>query len=63
MNRLTHGCRSEQLLIPGEDPAEWEFTLNGWLEAYDTQDSVAETLVYEVAKTQWFFKRNEKHLQ
>lgn len=62
MNRLDHGCRSEQLILPSEDPAEWEFTLNGWLQAYDPQDPVAETLVYEAAKAHWFFKRNEKHL-
>jgi hypothetical protein len=62
LNRLTHGCRSEQLLIPGEDPAEFEFTINGWLDAYSPEDPIALNLVEEVAKAHWFLKRNEKWL-
>ncbi|HEX3684113.1 MAG TPA: hypothetical protein VHU83_16390 [Bryobacteraceae bacterium] len=61
-NRLTHGCRSEQILIPGEDPAEFEFLINGWLDAYDPQDPIAQNLVEELAKAHWFLKRNEKWL-
>ncbi|HTU48303.1 MAG TPA: hypothetical protein VMF91_24805 [Bryobacteraceae bacterium] len=62
LNRLTHGCRSEQILIPGEDPAEFEFMMNGWIEAYDPKDAIALNLVEEVAKAHWFLKRNEKWL-
>ena len=62
MNRLTHGCRSEQVIIPGEDPAEFEFVMNGWFEAYDPQDPIAQNLVEEVGKAHWFLKRNEKWL-
>ena len=62
LNRLTHGCRSEQLLIPSEDPAEFEFTINGWLDAYSPQDPIALNLVEETAKAHWFLKRNEKRL-
>lgn len=62
LNRLSHGCRSEQILIPGEDPAEFEFTMNHWFEAYNPQDSIAQNLVEEVGKAHWFLKRNEKRL-
>lgn len=63
MNRLDHGCRSEQLILPTEDPAEYEFTYNGWLEAYPCDgDPEAQTLVFETAKAHWFLKRNEKRL-
>ncbi len=37
MNRLTHGCRSEILLLPFEDPAEFEFMLQSWMQAYNPQ--------------------------
>jgi hypothetical protein len=59
LNRLDHGCRSEQLILPTEDPAEFEFTLDGWFASYPSQDA---TLVFETAKAHWFLKRNEKRL-
>jgi hypothetical protein len=62
LNRLTHGCRSEQNLIPGEDPAEFEFTMEAWSSAYDSQDPVCRHLVEETAKAHWILKRNEKWL-
>jgi hypothetical protein len=62
LNRLTHGCRSEQLILPTEDPAEFEFTIDAWLEAYNPQDAIAQNLVQETAKAHWFLKRNEKRL-
>ncbi len=37
MNRLTHGCRSETLVLPFEDPAEFEFTIQSWMQAYNPQ--------------------------
>jgi hypothetical protein len=62
LNRLSHGCRSEQLLIPGEDAAEFDFLLDAWIAAYDPQDPIALHLVEETAKAHWFLKRNEKWL-
>ena len=62
LNRLTHGCRSEQIIINGEDPAEFEFVMNSWFAAYDPQDFIAQNLVEELAKAQWMLKRNEKWL-
>lgn len=62
MNRLTHGCRSEKTVLPFEDPAEFEFTIQSWNTSYDPQDPTAATLVYETAKAHWFFQRNQKRL-
>jgi hypothetical protein len=62
LNRLEHGCRSEQIILPTEDPAEYEFVVDRWLASYEPQDSAAETLVLETAKAHWFLKRNEKRL-
>jgi hypothetical protein len=62
LNRLTHGCRSEQIIINGEDPAEFEFVMNHWFNAYEPQDPVAQSLLEEVGKAQWMLKRNEKWL-
>jgi hypothetical protein len=62
LNRLTHGCRSERTVLPFEDPAEWEFTLQSWIEAYNPQGPTAATLVFEAARAQWIFQRNQQRL-
>jgi hypothetical protein len=91
MNRLTHGCRSERTVLPFEDPAEWEFTLQSWMQAYraldarctreekeaycpqahrpsagrcarSDEDPTASTLVFETARAQWIFQRNQQRL-
>ena len=62
LNRLTHGCRSEQIIINGEDPAEFEFLMDHWFNAYEPQDFVAQGLVEELGKAHWMLKRNEKWL-
>ena len=76
MNRLTHGCRSERTVLPFEDPAEWEFTLQSWTSAYNPEahrpsggrcarldeDPTAATLVFETARAHWIFQRNQQRL-
>jgi hypothetical protein len=61
MNALTHGCRSEKSVLPHEDPAEFGFTVQIWLDAYQPEDPVAETLVLDTAKAHWVFKRNQTY--
>ena len=63
MNRLTHGCRSEKTILPGEDPEEFEFTIKSWFTHYEPEGGVAITLVEEVARAHWFLKRNQKRLE
>jgi hypothetical protein len=62
MNRLTHGCRSERTVLPFEDEEEWEFTLQSWMNSYHLQDPTAATLVFETARAQWIFQRNQQRL-
>jgi hypothetical protein len=62
MNRLTHGCRSDKTVLPFEDPAEFEFTVQSWMTSYDPQDPTASTLVFETARAQWIFQRNQQRL-
>ena len=44
------------------DPAEWEFTLQSWTNTYNPQDPTAATLVFETARAQWIFQRNQQRL-
>jgi hypothetical protein len=62
LNRLSHGCCSEQTVLPCEDPAEWEATLTGWLEEYNPQDAVADLLVHETALAHWLLRRARRNL-
>ena len=62
LNRLTHGCRSETIVLPFEDPEQWEFTLQSWMTSYNPQESTAATLVFETARAQWIFQRNQQRL-
>jgi hypothetical protein len=73
MNRLTHGCRSQITVLPDEDPAEFEFTVQAWFDHYQPaqgdqvagvlDDEVAGMLVYDTALAHWHFKRNRKRLE
>lgn len=50
LNRLTHGCRAETIVLPFEDHAEWDFTLQSWQTSYNPQEETAATLVFETAR-------------
>ena len=52
-NSTKHGCCSKRLLLPAENPAEWESLKAGWLQEYDTSTPFALQLVMEAAKAQW----------
>jgi hypothetical protein len=52
-NSTKHGCCSKRLLLPDEDPEEWEALKAGWLQSYDTSDPVSLTLVLTAAEAQW----------
>jgi hypothetical protein len=63
INRLSHGCRSAQTVLPCEDPAEFEATIEGWLEEYDPPNAVADLLVHETALAHWLLRRARRHLE
>ncbi|MBV9762581.1 MAG: hypothetical protein JO340_18620 [Acidobacteriaceae bacterium] len=62
MNSLTHGCRSAKTVLPDEDPAEFDFTVQSWMDSYKPQDPTTATLVFETARAQWVFQRNQHRL-
>jgi hypothetical protein len=52
-NSTKHGCCSKRLLLPDEDPEEWEALKADWLQSYDTGDPVSLRLVMHAAEMQW----------
>jgi hypothetical protein len=61
-NARTHGCTSTQLILPNEDPAEWEALKTAWLRDYSPDCDTFRELVLAAATAQWFLRRNDKRL-
>jgi hypothetical protein len=62
-NSFKHGCRSAKTVLPHEDPAEFEATVQGWFTSYHPDTQPAITLVENLARAHWVLKRNEKRLE
>ncbi len=62
-NALKHGCRSEKILLAGEDPAEFESTVDAWFDHYHPATEPAIALVEQLARSHWKLKRNQKRLE
>ncbi len=60
MNRLTHGCRSEQTILRHEDPAEYTALIQGWLNQYNPQNPAERQLVDQTAHAQRILMRNQR---
>ena len=56
-NALRHGLASGALLIPGEDPAEFESLLNGLLADWEPETNTERLLIHNMAKHQWLIDR------
>jgi hypothetical protein len=56
-NSTKHGCCSKRLLLPDEDPEEFEALKAGWLQSYNTPDPVSLKLVLAAAEAQWQLTR------
>ena len=52
-NALKHGLTAKTVLIPGEDPAEYEKFSAGLVKGYDPLDAVEEALAIELIDLQW----------
>jgi hypothetical protein len=52
-NSTKHGCCSKRLLLPDEDPEEWEALKADWFRSYETSDPVSLRLVMHAAEMQW----------
>jgi hypothetical protein len=61
-NSLQHGCRSEKSVLPDEDPAAFEATVQHWFSYYQPDNAAAVTLVENLALAAWQLKRNQKRL-
>ncbi len=62
LNALKHGCLSEKTVLPDEDPAEFEATVQAWFDQYRPDTHTALTLVEQLAHAHWKLKRNQKRL-
>ena len=60
MNRLTHGCRSVQIILRSEDPAEYAALIRGWVQQYHPQNPAERILVEQTAHAQWYLLRNQR---
>ena len=60
MNRLTHGCRSAQIILHNEDPAEYASLIQGWFKQYNPQNPAERVLVEQTAHAQWYLQRNQR---
>jgi hypothetical protein len=61
-NSLKHGLRSEKTVLPDEDPAAFEATVQHWFTHYQPQDAPAISLVEKLGRADWQLKRNQKRL-
>jgi hypothetical protein len=56
-NSLKHGLASGQLIIPGEDPAQFEALLNDLLQDHQPASTTEQMLVHEMAQSWWLAQR------
>ena len=56
-NSLKHGLCSEKLILPNEDPAEFEEVKNKWLEDPQFDEPLLITLAEQTAVNEWFYRR------
>src|SRR5439155_278459 len=52
-NRLTHGLRAEQVVLPGEDPAAFEAEKQAWLNDWKPMSHTRAVLAERAATCSW----------
>ncbi len=57
-NGLKHGLRAEQLVLPGEDPAEFAAELKGWSDDWNPQSHTRAVLCERAAAASWRLRRS-----
>jgi hypothetical protein len=60
-NALVHGLRAESAVIPGEDQDRFNQHLERLFAAWMPQDDMEESLVEQIAVTQWKLARLDRH--
>ena len=61
MNNLRHGLRAQTLILPGENPEDFDEILVGLLEEYQPQSPSEQSLVQDAAAAQWKIMRAEAY--
>jgi hypothetical protein len=61
-NRLEHGFRSSTVLLPSDDPAEYEALVNELTTHFAPTDLTTERLVREMADAEWRLRRLRSHI-
>ncbi len=56
-NSLQHGLASGQIIIPGEDPSQFEALLNDLLAEHQPSTTTEELLIREMAQSYWLTQR------
>jgi len=59
-NALRHGADAESIVIPGEDPAEYERVAAGYYEEFQPQSSVEEFHVQTLIRSDWQKRRLQR---
>ncbi len=62
-NAIKHGCCSQKTILRDEDPAEFEFVVQGWFDHYRPDNQLTRALVEDLARAHWFLKRASKRLE
>jgi hypothetical protein len=56
-NSLKHGLSVDKLIIPGEDPAEFEALEAAFQEDFNAQTTIEAIMVHDLAKSHWLKER------
>jgi len=56
-NSLKHGLSVDKLIIPGEDPAEFEALEAAFQEDFNAQTTIEAVMVHDLAKSHWLKER------
>lgn len=59
MNALKHGCASKRVIVPGEDPDDYEELLDSLWLTYSPRDGIEEVLVHQLTNLSWRIRRVE----
>lgn len=60
-NPLRHGFRSQTVLLPGDDPAEYEELLTALTDHFGTDDLTQQRAVREMADAEWRLRRCRRY--
>ncbi len=62
-NALKHGGRSETLILPGEEQADFDKVAEGWRKEFEPEGYQEERLVEILVRNDWFFQRADRRWQ